>query len=702
MKSLTPVLVMLAVLTAAPPLAHAATLGRTDGLARDVERAESIRAIKALQRTYAQYGQFGLWRDMAGVFTPDGAYTFDTSTVRGRAAIAKDLAERYGDGLYGLPKGAVHTMMIDAPVINLSADGRTGKGRWHVLVFMGAKGKASIEGGIFENDYVRQDGAWKIASQHYYPQYTGPYETGWTNWGGGDLPLAPYHFTPTQAGVPIPTPDGPAPPSKASLASLEDRIQTMVDESRVRNLQSAYGYYVDRKMWDDVVDLFAPGSMLEIGGVGVYRGRAGVRRALGRMGPAGLTHGQLNDHPQFDTVVTIAPGGREAFARGIQLGMLGEADKGEASWEIAVIQNRYVKDAGIWKIREMRIFPTLKSDYHQGWGKSRIIDPPLAPAFRPDRPIPPGDAGAQGEVMPAFLKGVGRAPSAPAGLKLVANTPLTRPIVSPLRASGGADLRVEEARRKLSIAAAYDGVENISTAYSEYLDDFQSPLMGSLIAAKGFKVSAFAGYYFGPERVTRAAIIVWGQPPTTRPGISYHWRIQPVINIAEDGRSAAVQVRLFQPRTSKELSKPGAFYGAGFHAGMYHDQMVLEGGVWKMWNLSLDEPYFFSVDWKGGWSAAKDPVAQATPRPSPLLTSNFLPDIPITALGVREEHFRGGTGKTIEWPGILPMWFDYRNPVSGRVPEHYWPTCVPCGYDPGLSMTKNGYLAPPTGPVVDP
>ena len=26
-----------------------------DGLARDVERAESIRAVKALQRTYAQY-----------------------------------------------------------------------------------------------------------------------------------------------------------------------------------------------------------------------------------------------------------------------------------------------------------------------------------------------------------------------------------------------------------------------------------------------------------------------------------------------------------------------------------------------------------------------------------------------------------------------------------------------------------------------
>src|SRR5207248_2762080 len=108
--------------------------------------------------------------------------------------------------------------------------------------------------------------------------------------------------------------------------------------------------------------------------------------------------------------------------------------------------------------------------------------------------------------------------------------------------------------------------------------------------------------------------------------ISFHWRIQPVINIAADGRSANVQQRLFQPRTSKEPSRPNSFYAAGFHTGMYHDQYVLEKGVWRMWNLSLDEPYVFSVDWKGGWAAAKDPTEQTKPRPSPLLTSNFLPD----------------------------------------------------------------------------
>jgi hypothetical protein len=246
-------------------------------------------------------------------------------------------------------------------------------------------------------------------------------------------------------------------------------------------------------------------------------------------------------------------------------------------------------------------------------------------------------------------------------------------------------------------------VENISSAYGDYLDDLQSPELAALFAADGFKVSAFAGYYVGAEKIARAARLVFGPPPVTRPGISYHWRIQPVIAIAEDGRSANLRVRLFQPRTSKEVSRRGDFYAAGFHGGMYHDQAVRAAdGTWQMWNLSLDEPYFFSTDWKGGWSAARDPTpGAAKPRPSPLL-AQFPPDVPYAALGRRLEHFRGGTGTPIEWPGILPMWFEYRNPVSGRTPEHYMPDCVPCDYAPQLSMTRHGYLLPPTGPETTP
>ena len=70
--------------------------------------------------------------------------------------------------------------------------------------------------------------------------------------------------------------------------------------------------------------------------------------------------------------MTIVPGGREAFSRGIELGMLGEADKGTAHWEFSVFRNRFVKEGGIWKLKELRLYSLMKADYFAGWGKGGL------------------------------------------------------------------------------------------------------------------------------------------------------------------------------------------------------------------------------------------------------------------------------------------------------------------------------------------
>jgi hypothetical protein len=674
-----------------------------DALARDVDRAESVRAVRSLQRLYAQYAQYGLWRDVGDLFASDARFTFDSETKAGKAAIAAFLRTRYGGGHDGLREGDVSTMLIESPLISLSADGRSAKGRWYMMALKGSKGDASIEGGTFENDYIRERGVWKIAAAHYTPQYAGPYESGWTNWGGGDLGIVPYHFTPESAGVPIPPATGPAPASGATLAGLQQRIATLNDEDQVRNLQSAYGYYADVKMWYDVVDLFAHDGLIEVAGAGVYRGPDGVRLWLETMGPAGLKHGQLNDRPQFDVVVKVMPGGHEAWARGIELGMLGDADTERGWWEVSVFRNRYVKEGGIWKIREMRRFPLFKTDYYQGWGKSRIVDPAPTGRFAPDAPVPLADTAAPGMAMPAFLQVhpvTGRAVTPVGSMKSVAAAPLTGAIT----AAGSAPIALAEARRRLNLSLAYDGVMNVSSAYTFYLDDYQSPQFGALVAEKGFKMSAFAGYYIGRDRVTQAGIRVWGKPPVTRTGVHFHWRPQPVVMVAPDGRSVNLRVRLWQPRTGKAEAKPSDFLSTGFSNGMYHDQFVLENGAWKFWNLSLDEPYIATNGWKGGWAKVKDPsprpVSATAGAPSVLVSSNsdFKPDVPVASLGKRQEHFRGGTGEPLQWPSILPMWFEYRNPVSGRVPDHYQEDCAPCTAAPQLRLDRNGFMTPPDGP----
>jgi hypothetical protein len=587
-------------------------------------------------------------------------------------------------------------MFIDAPVANLSADGESAKARWQALIFHGHGGKARIEGGVFENDYARERGVWKITTAHYYPQYDGPYEVGWTNWGGGDLPVVPKHFDTNTAGVPIPPAAGAAAATKATIAELQARVDALNDEDRVRNLQAAYGYYADRKMWDDVEDLFAQNSVVEVAGQGIWRGASGVRRWLKSMGPAGLKHGQLNDRGQNDVTVTIARGGNEAFARGIELGMLGEADQEKGWWEVATFYNRFVKEDGVWKIREMRRFPLMKTDIFAGWGQSRIVD--AVPVDYPPDQGPSADL-APGLAMPAFAAlhpVTGKTIKAAGSAKLVATSGLTGAI-APAKASA---IPLEEVRRRLSRSAAYDGIANISATYGYYVDDSDAAGWAGTMATKGFKESPFSGYHIGRDRLIAAR--VRGKGPDKQVGISYHWLLQPMVLVSEDGRSATGRFRLFQPRTGKTVGKAGDFFGASFWGGMYNDRYVLEDGVWRIWELTLDEPFITPVAWKDGvWAKAKDPAprpAGAAARPR---ANNLNVDVSLVSIGKREEHFSGGPGETWQWPTILPMWFTYTNPVSGRVPSLHQPDCVPCALHPELRLDRNGYQEPPDAPAAN-
>jgi SnoaL-like domain len=657
-----------------------------DSLARDVERLTSLRQVKDVQRSYAQYQQYGLWDEMATLFTANATFIRGAQTLVGRDAIEAFLLKN-GGGKRGIASGALDTEFIDEPLVNLSMDGRSAKARWMSLAFLGdGKGGTRIKGGIYENEYIREETGWKISVAHYYPQFDGDHATGWTNIGGADLPLVPFHFSIEESGVPVPQPTGTAPHSSQPLAAVMQQVNRLNDEDAVRNLQSAYGYYVDRKMWDDVTDLFADDAIVEVGGVGMLLGRKGVRSVMERMGAAGLQHGQLNDRPQFDTIVQVMPGGREAISRGIELGMVGEADKGTARWEITVFRNRFLKENGLWKLKELRLYPVMRADYAAGWGSGGLarFDNKSLPAFAGNNPATGKPVNTSGFQLEAAQPRTGK-------IGAILPTPTSRTEAELLA----------EARRKLARSVAWDGTENVSSAYGYYIDDFQWPQMAGIFAVKGNKQSPFTGYYMGRERIMGAVNATWGPSAPTRPGISYHWRTQLVINVAEDGRSANLRTRLFQPRTGKEVGKAGDFYGAMFFGGMYpNDQAVLENGVWKLWSLEIDEPYFSTAGWKGGWSGVKPvpPPAPGYKAPPTALATKFPPDIPMDQLGKRAEHFRGGTGQTIEWPGILPMWFNYRNPVSGRVPELYMPDCVPCEVMPESQMTRHGYLMPPTGP----
>src|SRR3569832_1951583 len=90
-------------------------LARND-LARDVERAEGVRAGKNLQYAFAQYAQYGLWNEMGSLFSAKGVFEVGEDYAVGPKAIAAFFTDHLGHGHQGLGKGEVHTALIASPL----------------------------------------------------------------------------------------------------------------------------------------------------------------------------------------------------------------------------------------------------------------------------------------------------------------------------------------------------------------------------------------------------------------------------------------------------------------------------------------------------------------------------------------------------------------------------------------------------------
>ena len=213
----------------------------------------------------------------------------------------------------------------------------------------------------------------------------------------------PITSTPIRRAFRSPPAIGAAPQTKATLAALQKRVDALNDEDRIRNLQAAYGFYAGPQ---DVGRRGRPVRAATASSRSAARASGAARRACA----AGSRAWARPDSRTASSTTacsstspsTIAPAATRRGRAGIELGMLGEADQEKGWWEVATFRNRFVKEGGVWKIREMRRFPLVKTDIFQGWGKSRIVDPVPAGANKPDAPVPAADAAAPGLAMPAL------------------------------------------------------------------------------------------------------------------------------------------------------------------------------------------------------------------------------------------------------------------------------------------------------------
>ena len=167
------------------------------------------------------------------------------------------------------------------------------------------------------------------------------------------------------------------------IAQLEQRAQAAEDYRDLVNLQGAYGYYVDKGLWDEAAELFAAEGTLEIAGRGIYVGRERVREYLHHLPAYG--HGTLYNHMQLQPVLHIDSAAGTAKGRWRTLMMVGWLGQ-EGRWGEATYENEYVREDGRWHIARLHGIINFYCEYDEGWHRGGVKLLRSIEGLAPDRP----------------------------------------------------------------------------------------------------------------------------------------------------------------------------------------------------------------------------------------------------------------------------------------------------------------------------
>jgi hypothetical protein len=163
----------------------------------------------------------------------------------------------------------------------------------------------------------------------------------------------------------------------ARLDALDARITRLEDLNQIEVLQRTYGYFVDKSQWTQLSELFSDDATLEIGGKGIFTGKARVLEYMQTaFGEDGAKEGTLANHMQFQSIPDVSVDGTEGWIRSRAYVMsLG-------GWGLPLYENGYRKENGIWKISRLTGPFTMYTNW-DGWAKNALnntwpdkFDPP--------------------------------------------------------------------------------------------------------------------------------------------------------------------------------------------------------------------------------------------------------------------------------------------------------------------------------------
>jgi hypothetical protein len=172
-------------------------------LREEVGIQADIHAVRTLQFKYGYYMDKCLFGAIVDLFAEEAELRFMNGIFRGKRGARR----LYGgaSGLNGPARGMLFEHILAQDIVDVAPDRRTAKGRFRCFMQGGVHESRKdapsrippqfLEAGIYENEYVREDGVWKISLFDYRIVYQARLEEGWARSGPEPLMVSCYTST---------------------------------------------------------------------------------------------------------------------------------------------------------------------------------------------------------------------------------------------------------------------------------------------------------------------------------------------------------------------------------------------------------------------------------------------------------------------------------------------------------------------------
>jgi len=153
---------------------------RIKALEDELRTARDIQEIEKIQRIYGYYLEHWMASEIIDLFAdgPDVALEWPEGKYIGKEAV-----KRYFEGMEQKDPEFMHQLMQLSPVVDIDPDGKTAKGRWYsfggIAMPRGGGVNQSFVSGAYENEYIKQEGKWKIKKIRWHLNFSAKPGEGW-------------------------------------------------------------------------------------------------------------------------------------------------------------------------------------------------------------------------------------------------------------------------------------------------------------------------------------------------------------------------------------------------------------------------------------------------------------------------------------------------------------------------------------------